>query len=140
MRAVPNAARRRIELLQPYQGFTPKYWQRDDLLELQDLDIADKHKNLNLAATRLPDISVGYSWDGPPLKVTHVHEGRLTERNETLLLRFDPSVDVEVKIQLTTFFEVVFTDPPVADREVEPTLRNLTTAVYSVLTEIRSYF
>jgi len=140
LRAVPDAARKRIELLQPFQGYTPMYWQRDELLELHELDIADKHKNLNLAATRLPDISVGYGWDGPPLKVTHVHEGRLSERDEILLLRFDPSVDVQARTQLTTFFEVVFTDPPIEDREVEPTLRNLITAVHSVLTEITSYF
>lgn len=140
LRAIPDAARDWIELLQPYKGSDPMYWLRDSLLELHKLDITDKHRNLNLVVGKLPNIGVGYGYDGPALKVTYVHQGRLKEGTETLLLRFDPTVDLKVDVHPTTFFEVVFADSPVEGLEVVPVLRHLIWDVANVLQSIRKYF
>jgi hypothetical protein len=145
LRAVPGPALKRIEELQPFQGLNAKYWTRERLLHVHQLDIADKHRNLNLAVANVPEIGVAYGHDGPQLKVIHVHKGRLDEGKETLLLRFDPSVDVTVNVQPYTFLEVVFADPlfadpPLADWEVQPSLESLVVGVAAVLSEIRTFF
>src|SRR5207253_6138991 len=107
------------------------------LLHVHKLDIADKHRNLNLAVANVPENSVLYGHDGPPLRVTDVFKGRLTEGTETLLLRFDPSVDLKSKVEPFTFVEVVFADPPVEDWEVKSALQHLVIGVAAVLAEIR---
>jgi len=140
LRAVPEPALKRIELHQPYHGLEPMYWTRERLLHVHQLDIADKHRNLNLAVANVPEHSVLYGHDGPPFKVIHVHQGRLNEGIDTLLLRFDPSIDVHAKVQPYTFVEVVFADPPVEDWEVSSTLQGLIVGVASVLSEIRAFF
>jgi hypothetical protein len=140
LRAVPEPAVERIELLQPYNGSDPMYWPRDPLLELHQLDIADKHRNLNLAVANVPEIGVAYGHDGPQLKVIHVHKGRLNEGAETLLLRFGPAVDPKVNVQPYTFLQVVFADRPVEDLEVGPALQYLVVGVAQVLMEMRAFF
>jgi hypothetical protein len=140
LRAVPDPALKRIELLQPHHGLDAMYWTRERLLQVHQLDIADKHRNLNLAVANVPDIGVAYGHDGPQLKVIGVHKGRLNEGEETLLLRFDPSVDLRVNVQPYTFLEVVFADPPVDDWEVRPTLQGLVVGVAAVLSEIKAFF
>jgi hypothetical protein len=140
LRAVPELALKRIELHQPYHGLEPMFWTRERLLHVHQLDIADKHRNLNLAVANVPENSVLYGHDGPPQKVIHVHKGRLNEAEDTLLLRFDPSVDVNVEVQPYAFVEVVFADRPVEDWEVRSTLQNLVIGVNAVLSEIRTFF
>jgi hypothetical protein len=140
LRAVPVPAFRRIEELQPFQGLDARYWTRERLLHVHQLDIADKHRNLNLAVANVPETGVLYGHDGPPFKVIHVHKGRLDEGAETLLLRFDPSVDVKVKVKPYTFVEVVFADRPVDNWEVRSALQNLVIGVNAVLSEIRTFF
>src|SRR5215472_10530934 len=49
LRAIPAGAQARIEQLQPFHGLEPKYWPRERLLHVHRLDLADKHRNLNLA-------------------------------------------------------------------------------------------
>jgi hypothetical protein len=140
LRAVPAAARKRIEELQPFQGLDARYWTRERLLQVHELDIADKHRNLNLAVANVPDIGVLYGHDGPQLKVINVFKGRLSEGIETLLLRFDPSVDLAAKVVPYTFVDVVFADEPVKDWEVKSALQNLVVGVAAVLSEMRSFF
>ena len=140
LHAVPRPALKRIEVLQPFQGLDAKYWTRERLLHVHQLDIADKHRNLNLAVANVPDIGVAYGHDGPQLKVIHVHRGRLTEGQETLLLRFDPSVDARAKVQPYTFLDVVFADHPVEDLDVRSTLQGLGVGVTAVLAEIKAFF
>jgi hypothetical protein len=140
LRAVPAPALKRIDELQPFHGLDARYWTRERLLHVHQLDIADKHRNLNLAVANVPESSVLYGHDGPPFKVVYVHEGRLNEAEETLLLRFDPSVDVNAKVQPYTFVEIVFADDPVKDWEVKSALQNLVVGVAAVLAEIRAFF
>jgi hypothetical protein len=140
LRAVPKAARDRIEVLQPYRGLDAMYWTRERLLNVHQLDIADKHRNLNLAVANVPETGVAYGHDGPQMRVIYVHTGRLNEGTEALLLRFHPSVDLKVKVQPYTFLEVVFADAPVEEWEVGSTLQSLVVGVDAVLREIRVFF
>jgi hypothetical protein len=140
LRAVPPAAISRVELLQPYQGLEARYWTRERLLHVHQLDIADKHRSLNLAVANVPENSVLYGHNGPPLKVTDVFKGRLIEGVEMLLLRFDPAVDVQAKVEPYTFVEVVFADPPMEDWEVKSAIEGLVVGVDAVLREMRAFF
>jgi hypothetical protein len=141
LRKVPEGARLYIESLQPYHGLDARHWRARPLLQVHQLDIADKHRNLNLAFANIPDIGVGYGFDGgPPLKVTHVHQGRLYAGTKTLLLRFHPSVDLEVHVEPTTSLDVVFSDPPVEQWEVGNALERLVNGVGIVLRELRPFF
>jgi len=140
LREVPKAARDRIEMLQPYHGLDAMYWTRERLLHVHQLDIADKHRNLNLAVANVPETGVAYGHDGPQMRVINVHKGRLNEGTETLLLRFHPSVDLKVKVQPYTFLEVVFADAPVEGWEVGSTLQSLVVGVYAVAEEMKAFF
>jgi hypothetical protein len=154
LRAVPGPALKRIEQLQPFHGLEAMYWTRERLLHVHELDIADKHRDLNLAVANVPNPGVLYAHDGPPLKVIAVHKGRLIEGIETLLLRFDPSVDMTAKVQPDTFVEVVFEDAAPLNRapaagphraqveewDVEATVKSLVFGVDAVLREIRQFF
>lgn len=154
LRAVPGPALTRIELLQPYNGLDAMYWTRERLLQVHELDIADKHRNLNLAVANVPETGVLYGHNGPQLKVIAVHKGRLIEGIETLLLRFDPSVDARAQVEPYTSLEVVFEDssplnrapavgrqsPPVDEWDVEATVKGLVIGVDVVLREIRAFF
>jgi hypothetical protein len=122
------------------QGLEARYWTRERLLHVHQLDIADKHRSLNLAVANVPENSVLYGHNGPPLKVTDVFKGRLVEGVETLLLRFDPAVDVQAKVEPYTFVEVVFADPPVEDWEVKSAIEGLVVGVDAVLREMRAFF
>jgi len=139
LREVPVPARDFIESLQPYKGFDAAHWYRERLLQLRDLNNADKHRNLNLAFANVPDLGVGYGSDGPVGDVVWAHSGRLDEGTETLLLRFHPSVDLKVKVQPTTFLDVVFTDPPLEEWEVGTALGRLVICVNWVLIQLERF-
>ena len=153
LRAIPDSALRRIEELQPYKGLDAPNWQRARLLQVHELDIADKHRNLNLAVANVRDMGVFYGHDGPQLAVVGVHRGRLVQGRETLLLRFDPSVDLQAQVQPDASLEVIFADSepfnrasglnqqhPIDDWHVETTTRNLVVGVVAVLSEIETFF
>ncbi len=141
LRAIPDAARAHIELLQPYHKQQDwGFWRREALLQLHQLDIADKHRKLNLAFANVPEHSVLYFHSGPQLKVIHVHEGRLDEGVETLLLRFDPIVDLKANVKPDTFLEVVFTELPVKEHDIEAAPLHLIRCVEEVMIEIKKFF
>lgn len=110
LRAIPSAALTRIEELQPFKGLEPMFWPRERLLQVHRLDIADKHRSLNLAVANLPQMAVYYGHDGPPLPVIHVQRGRLSAGVEVPILRFAPSVDPTTRLEPGVRLEVVFAD------------------------------
>lgn len=139
LHAIPVPARDLIEDLQPYKGFDVAHWQRERLLEIRDLDNADKHRNLNLAFANIPDMGVGYGSNGPVGDVTYVHQGRLNAGTETLLLQFVPSVDLKVQVQPTTFMEVVFTDRPVESWEVGSVFGRLIICISWIMIQLEAF-
>jgi len=142
LHAVPGQAITRIELLQPYHiGQDALFWQREGLLQLHQLDIADKHRNLNLAVIEVPDVTGAlFLHDGAPPRTRDYLQGRLEVGVETLLLGFHPSVDLHAKVQPIVFLNVAFLDPPVEGHEIEIALRNLVVCTRAVLSEIKAFF
>ena len=119
LRAIPPPALTWIEELQPFKGLEPMYWPRERLLQVHRLDIADKHRSLNLAVANLRDMAVYYGHDGPALPVIHVQRGRLTAGTEVPLLRFAPSVDPTTPLEPSLHLEVLFADPTPLNRGPE---------------------
>ena len=152
LRGIPQAAVDRIKELQPFNGLEPMYWQRQRLLHVHRLDIADKHRSLNLAVAKVPEMGVYYGYDGPPLDVSYVHQGRVTAGLEVPILRFAPSVDPTTPVEPGIRLEVVFADPsplkrglpgkgdvPVDDWDVVATVRGLIWGVDAVLQDIARF-
>jgi hypothetical protein len=140
--AVPDRARDSIKLLQPYdKAKDALFWQREGLLQLHRLDIADKHRNLNLAVVEVPDLSgVLFLHDGAPPKTRGYLQGRLEKAEEALLLGFHPTVDLDTKVQPIVFMNVAFVDPPVEGLEVQIALRNLVWCTRTILSGLRTFF
>jgi hypothetical protein len=101
VRWLPPEAIRMIRNMQPWprsEPFMPDLWgpNRQSLRELHDLDINDKHKNLNLAVFHAEMVAIGTE-EPSNIGFEYVHEGPLQHGARTLLARLSHASGVDVK-------------------------------------------
>lgn len=143
VRYLPDSAQTLIQNLQPCprpEMFEPDMFgpNRERLRELHDFDIADKHKNLNLAVTYAQHASVGHNEVSASFpNFEYVHRGPLKLDTPTLLLQLSavPQMDVQPILALG----ITFSDGRSAGEPVGACLRELLVCVEMILNALRSF-
>ena len=139
IRLLPSEAQTFIHNVQPWPRPEP-FWpdlfgpNRERLRELHALDIADKHRNLNLAILYVDMVAVGTSTASDDLRFEYVHKGPLQPNTRTLLARFvDPA---KVYMELLPQLDVVFDEGLTPDEPVGRKLDELFLNVSRVLSRL----
>jgi hypothetical protein len=132
VRLLPDGAKTLIYNLQPCPR--PEPWKpdlfgpnRQRLRELHSLDIADKHKNLNVAVLYAGPSAIGTN-EFSPTRFEHFHMGPLQRDTRTLLLRLsfpEGKVDVELIPMLDIVFSEGLTPNEPVGRKLDELLRNV---------------
>lgn len=132
VRLLPDEAQTLIHDLQPWprpQPFAPDMFgpNRKRLWELHAFDIADKHKNLNVAVLYIEVVGVGHNEVSPDLGFESVYRGPLQLNTRTLVLRLlNPAkVDVEFLPRLDVVFSEGLTPNEPIGRKLEEIMRNV---------------
>ncbi len=114
IRLLPDEAQTIVYNLQPWpreQPFMPDLFgpNRERLRELHLLDIADKHKNLNVAVLEIDVVGVGHNETDPDFEFEYVlRKGPLQPDTRTLVLRlFNPS---KVQVEFLPTLDIVFSE------------------------------
>lgn len=112
LRLLPEEAVTLIYNLQPWPR--PEPWEpdmfgpnRERLRELHTLDIADKHKNLNLAVLHVDMVGIGTERDSDT-RFEYIHRGPLEANTRTLLVRL--AYPTKVKVEPLPILDVVFSE------------------------------
>jgi hypothetical protein len=131
VRLLPEEAQTIIHDLQPCphpQPFMPDLFgpNRKRLRELHALDIADKHKNLNLAVFEVDIAGVGTDEESP-IRFEYVFKGTLNPNARTLLLRlfYPTKVNVELLPGLDVVFSEGLTPNEPVGRKLDEIIRNI---------------
>ena len=137
VRLLPCRARTIIKNQQPWKGLDQLHPERGRLKALRGMDIADKHKKLNLAVAYLDATGYGaFSEEFLPWHDT-MNRGPLQLNTPILALRFDPipKMQMHPKPKLA----VTFSEGGTGDEPVVGKLSELLGCVERILTELRRF-
>jgi hypothetical protein len=132
VRLLPKEARTIVKDLQPWQGYDMRYWPRERLRALHALDIADKHKNLNLAVAYLGLSPYGTYGNDPIPTAEVVHEGPLQLETPVLMLQL--SHVPESKVHPIPMLEVTLSE---GGARQEPIIGKLTDLIIGASTVVK---
>jgi hypothetical protein len=136
-RLLPDEAQRLIEDWQPWKGHDPLRWPREKLKTLHALDVADKHKKLNLAVAYLGPSPFGTYSPEPMPNVEAVHAGPLQLNTPALMLQL-ASVPTR-SVHPVPMLDVVFSEGVELASKVITEVGDLILAVGIILRELEGF-
>jgi hypothetical protein len=132
VRLLPDEAQTLIYNLQHWprpNPFDPDLFgpNRDRLAELHALDIADKHKNLNVALAYIHVVGIGHNDPSDNLRFEYIYNGPLDLNARTLVIRlFNPAkVNVEFPPELDIVLREGLTPDEPVGRKLEVIYNNV---------------
>jgi hypothetical protein len=142
VRLLPDEAITIIRNMQPWSRpvpFAPDAFgpSRETLRELHALDIADKHKNLNLAVLNVDVVGIGTERPSEGFTFEHLHRSPLQLNARTPLLRV--AYPIQMNVEPLSKLDVIFSEGPTAGEPVEGKLEAFFRSVGIVLDHLRPF-
>ena len=142
VRLLPNEAITYIYNVQPWprpQPFRPDMFgpNRQRLRELHELDIADKHKTLNLAVLYVGMMGIGTEKHSDDIRFENAHEGPLEPYARTQLARL--AYPRKVHVEPLPNLDVVFSEESMPNEPIESKLNDLFRNVTMVLNKLSRF-